>query len=67
LITASEAVHKGLQLPLGKVMGTTGPIVVHIENKAAIDIGNVKGLTQRVQHIKNHDASIHLNQGKQIH
>ena len=43
---------------LREIMGTTGPICVYIDNKAAIDIANAKGLTQRVKHIEIRDAYI---------
>ena len=61
LIAASEAVREGLWLlRLGEVMGTTGPIMVHIDNKAVIDIANAKGLTRRVKHIEIRDAYIRI-------
>ena len=41
-------------------MGTVGPIQVHIDNKAAIDIANSKGLTRRVKHIEIRDAYIRI-------
>ncbi len=59
LIAASKAVHKGLWLlRLGEIMGTRGPIRVHIDNKAMIDIANSKGLPRHVKHIKIRDAYI---------
>ena len=61
LIAASEAVREGIWLlRLGEVMGTVGPIRVHIDNKAAIDIANAKGLTRRVKHIEIRDAYIRI-------
>ena len=41
-------------------MGTVGPIRVHIDNKAVIDIANAKGLTRWVKHIEIHDAYIRI-------
>jgi len=59
LIAASEAVREGIWLlHLREIMGTTAPIRVHIDNKAAIDIANAKGLTRRVKHIEIRDAYI---------
>ena len=47
LIAASEAVQEGLWLlRLGEVIGTKVPIWMYIDNKAAIDIVNLKGLTR---------------------
>jgi len=61
MVAASEAVREGLWLlRLGEIMGTTGPIRVHIDNKAAIDIANAKGLTRRVKHIEIRDAYIRI-------
>jgi hypothetical protein len=61
LIAASEAVREGLWLlRLGEIMGTRGPIRVHIDNKAVIDIANSKGLTRRVKHIEIRDAYIRV-------
>jgi hypothetical protein len=59
LITASEAVHKGLWLlRLVEIMGTHRPIRVHINNKAVIDLANSKGLTRHIKHIEICDAYI---------
>ena len=61
LIAASEAVREGIWLlRLGEIMGTKGPIQVHVDNKAAIDIANAKGLTRRVKHIEIRDAYIRI-------
>lgn len=61
LIAASEAVREGLWLlRLCEILGTKGPIKVHIDNKAVIDIANSKGLTRRVKHIEIRDAYIRI-------
>jgi hypothetical protein len=61
LIAASKAVREGLWLlRLGEIMGTRGPIRVHIDNKAVIDIANSKGLTRRVKHIEIRDTYIRV-------
>src|SRR6185312_6380860 len=67
LIAASEAVHEGIWLlRLGEVMGTSVLILVHINNKAAINIANVKGLTRRVKHIEIRDAYIRILRERRI-
>ena len=43
---------------VGKSMGVHNPINMYIDNKAAVDIANAKGLTQHVRHIKIRDAYI---------
>ena len=61
LIAASEAVREGLWLlHLAEIFGTQRPIMVHIDNKAVIDIAKSKGLTRRVKHIEIRDAYIRI-------
>ena len=61
LIAASEAVREGLWLlRLGEVIGTKAPIRMYIDNKAAIDIANSKGLTRQVKHIEIRDAYVRI-------
>ena len=61
LIATSEAVREGIWLlRLGEIMGTKGPIQVHVDNKVVINIANAKGLTRRVKHIEIRDAYIRI-------
>ena len=43
---------------LGEILGTKGPIRVHMDNKVARDIAEVKGLTCKVKHLEVRDAYI---------
>ncbi len=43
---------------LGEILGTRGPICVHMDNKAAHNIAEAKGLTQKIKHLEVHDAYI---------
>ncbi len=43
---------------LGEILGTRGPIRVHMDNKAARDVAKVKGLTQKVKHLEVLDTYI---------
>ncbi len=45
---------------LGEILGTRGPIHVHMDNKAAQDIAKAKGLTQKEKHLEVCDTYIHI-------
>ena len=67
LIAASEAIQEGLWLlRLGEVIGTKAPIQMYIDNKAAIDIANSKGLTRQVKHIEICDAYVQILQERGV-
>ena len=59
LIAASDAMREAMWLlNIGKTMGIPNLIDIYIDNKAAVDIANVKGLTRCIRHIEIHDAYI---------
>ena len=63
LIAASSAAWEVIWLSnVGKAMDIKLPIDIYIDNKAAIDITSVKGLTQCVRHIEIRDAYIRVMQ-----
>ena len=63
LIAASDTAHEALWLHhVGEDIGVINGIVMFIDNKAAVDIANAKGLTRRVKHIEIRDAFIRVMQ-----
>ena len=61
LIAASDATREAIWLSnVGKAMGIGRLIEVFIDNKVAVDISNVKGLTQHVKHLEIRDAYIRI-------
>jgi hypothetical protein len=61
LVGASNILREGIWLlRLGEILGTRGPIRVHMDNKAAHNITEAKGLTRKVKHLEVRDAYIHI-------
>jgi hypothetical protein len=61
LVGASDVLREGIWLlRLGEILGTRGPIRVHMDNKAARDIAKAKGLTRKVKHLEVRDAYIRI-------
>ena len=61
LVGASDVIHEGIWLlRLGEILGTSGPLRMHMDNKAARDIAESKGLTRRVKHLEIRDAYIRI-------
>src|SRR6185312_4739216 len=61
LIGASDVVREGVWLlRLGEIIGTKGPLQLHMDNKAARDIAESKGLTRRVKHLEIRDAYVRI-------
>lgn len=61
LVAASDVLREGIWLlRLGETLGTKGPIRVHMDNKAARDIADGKGLTRKVKHLEVRDAYIRI-------
>lgn len=61
LVGASDVLREGIWLlRLGEILGTRGPIRVHMDNKAARDIAEAKGLTRKVKHLEVRDAYIRI-------
>ena len=53
LIGTSDIICEGIWLlRLGEIIGTKGPLRLHMDNKAAHDIAESKGLTRRVKHLE---------------
>src|SRR6185312_2381431 len=63
LIGASDIIREGIWLlRLGEIIGTKGPLQFHMDNKAACDIAESKGLTRRVKHLEIRDAYVRILQ-----
>ena len=61
LVEASDVLREGIWLlRLGEILGTKGPIRVHMDNKAACDIAEAKRLTCKVKHLEVQDAYIRI-------
>ena len=61
LVRASDVIREGIWLlRLGEILGTGGPLRMHMDNKAARDIAESKGLTRRVKHLEIRDAYIRI-------
>jgi hypothetical protein len=61
LVRASNVLQEGIWLlRLGEILGTRGPIRMHMDNKVAHNITEAKGLTQKVKHLEVCDTYIHI-------
>jgi hypothetical protein len=61
LVGASDVIREGIWLlRLGEILGTGGPLRMHMDNKAARNIAESKGLTRRVKHLEIRDAYIRI-------
>jgi hypothetical protein len=61
LVAASDAAREAIWIAnIGKAFGLDGGIDMYVDNKAATDIANAKGLTRRVKHIEIRDAYIRV-------